>query len=125
MKRYIIPVTLAILWAAACVSPIVGFATFSGTGSVRTDGNALVAFGDIIGEAGVFAKGSNLPVTLPFVVDEGYVYLYHSALGINELQPLAHALPVWAHELIPPVHQSALEEALGVQIYFEDQIIHP
>lgn len=109
----------AVLQALACASPFVAYSTFAGVGDVRTDGAALIAFGDVAGEAGVFAKGSNLPVVIPFQVDQGYVLLYRQDTGERRVQPLSAPLPAWARSLIPPVHEAHLEELLGVDLQFE------
>ena len=109
-----------LLFLVSCASsPIVAYSVLDGKGAVYTDGGALVAFGSISGEAGMFAKGSSIPLTLPVVVDQGEVYLLHVALGINETRSLTEPLPLWLHGLIPRGHLKALEAALGQSLIFE------
>lgn len=107
---------LPILLLASCATPLVGYGQFAGVGDVRTDGQYLVAFGDITGEAGVFAKGSNLPVTIPFTVSSSQVFLYDGEK--RWLQPVEEPLPAWCRDLIPPSHEASLEDLLLIDLTF-------
>lgn len=116
--KFLTAILLALVASCASV-PFVSYAQFEGVGDVRTDGNALVAFGNLRGEAGIFAKGSNFPVSLPFLVNTGEVYLYNHELGISKHQSVHAPLPSWVRELLPRAHQEGLEAALGVLLKFE------
>jgi len=115
--RTILIMLALFLGACTVTPPLVGYANFNGTGDVRTDGITLVAFGDIEGVAGVFAKGSGFPMTIPFAVQEGRVFL--RTLEDSWTQPITEPLPSWCRELIPPGHQEVLEGALGVTLTFD------
>ena len=117
---------LLLFLIASCASaPVVAYSVLDGKGAVYTDGGTLVAFGDLRGEAGVFAKGSSFPLTVPLTVNEGEVYLYSDYLGVNETRSLSEPLPLWLHELIPGNHMSALEAALGHDLLFEPEADPP
>jgi len=115
----------AALLLAACQtggtgSPIVASVTAAGMGDIRTDGTALIAFGDIAGSAGIFLKGSGFPVVVPFEVSEGEVYLYNPAAGVDGTWPIGETLPAWARDLIPANAEVYLEELFGVDLVFAE-----
>lgn len=116
--RYLL--ATALLALTACTTPFVGFTQFAGVGDVRFDGQYLVAFGDVAGEAGVFTKGSDFPVTMPFTVDAGQVFLYDAVNDHAETQSLDEPLPSWARDMLPPAHEARLEDLLGVDLTFEE-----
>lgn len=116
MKHLLATCLLAL---ASCATPLVSYAVVDGSGAVFTDGNALISFGSLEGEAGVFAKGSGFPVTLPLTVDEGTAFVYNDELGINAVIALTEPLPYWTRDLMTPAHQSYVEAALGVELIFE------
>jgi hypothetical protein len=107
----------ALLLPIGCQSPFVGHATFAGAGDVRTDGERLIALGEVQGEAGIFAKGSNLPLTMPFVVASGEAFIVDES-GERTVS-LDEPLPAWARGWYPSLHRSFVEALLGRKLVFE------
>lgn len=120
MHKIIVILLLIPLLLCACIAPtgLVGFATVSGDVDVRTDGNIFLALGQGEGEAGIFVKGSGFPLTAPFLVTAGDVYLRNDSLDIEVALPLGSGLPDWCEPLFRPGEVELLEQRFNIDIFF-------
>jgi len=97
----------------------VGFATTSGNGDARTDGDTFVAMGLLQGEAGLFLKGSGFPLTYPLDLQEGEWAATSRTLKTHESGKLGvDPLPYWCASLFRPGEIEQLSTRLGVVITF-------
>lgn len=100
--------------------PFVGFSTVSGAGDLRTDGDAFLAMGDLQGEAGLFLKGSGLPLTFPVDLRDNAWRAVRRSTGEKRDGVLGQdKLPAWTAGLFRPGEAGALSAKLGVLIEFE------
>ena len=109
---------------SACASfappPVVGYLKAEGTGQIRANLDALVAFGDISGEAGFFMRPSLSPFQLEYAVQEGEVFLYNWKLGQRETRDIREPLPAWVRKLFAQGELEQLEQELGFPLQFEE-----
>ena len=109
---------------SACASfappPVVGYLKAEGTGQIRANLNALVAFGNIAGEAGFFMSPSLAPVQMEYAVREGEVFLYNWKLGTRETRDIRDPLPAWVRKLFAQGELEQLEQELGFPLKFEE-----
>lgn len=93
--------TLALLLLPACLSPdggtpFVASFTVADAGYAKTDGNALVVSGTVAMRAELYAKGTDAPLVLPIVVDEGTVVAINRDLSEKVVLEPGEPLPWWA-----------------------------
>lgn len=101
------------------MNSFVGFATTSGNGDARTDGDIFVAMGLLQGEAGLFLKGSGFPLTYPLNLKEGEWAATSRVLKLHESGTLGvDPLPYWCASLFRPGEIEQLSQRLGVVITF-------
>lgn len=114
----------ALVLTPACIgpgggagSPFVGYATLSGNGDARTDGNVFLALGDLQGDAGLFLKGSGFPLTFPLNTKENEWVAVNREAEITVRGHLGtDPLPGWTAPLFRPGELAVLSERLGYPI---------
>lgn len=82
-------------------SPVVGYSSFEGKGSVYTDGDTVVAWGACEGTAGVMVKGVWMPVVVPFMVTEDAVFVGSLSRNSQEMYERGDPLPLWCKTVLP------------------------
>jgi hypothetical protein len=125
MNRLLAALCGLLLCLCSCINPgsahVVGFATLSGTGDARSDGNVVAVLGQVDGDVGVFVKGSGFPMTVPIHTNENEAFFQNKALGLQRHQPITDPIPWWARDLYRDEEIIALQELLRVSLTFESQ----
>lgn len=95
---WLIPAALVLL--VACATGLIAKASAEGEVRLWTDGALLVAIGDGSGDFAVSTKGAGFPVTVPFVVKEGFTVVVDLATSEVTKYPEGAELPAAVQALL-------------------------
>lgn len=113
---------------ASCASQgqqLVAYASSSGTGDVRTDGDAVVIVGDLDASLGI-RTATGIPVFLvpPTPLERDQWYVRSSSRNYSHRANLSEPLPAWVRPLFLDEDLKRLE-GLGIHLTFEEPPAEP
>jgi len=99
------------LFSMSCAGPAVARIEFDGAGTARTDGDAIVATGEFVGDASTWFKGGPMGPPIPIFAGGGTIFFHQLSTGDHGLVLDSDDLPEWAGVLLlPGEHIPPLED---------------
>jgi hypothetical protein len=119
-RLFVAAFALLLATCAGAGQQLVAYASSSGTGDVRTDGDVVVVVGDLEASLGI-RTGTGIPVFLvpPTPMERDQWYVRSSSHGFEGRGSLAEPMPAWVRPLFLDEDLKRLE-GLGIHLVFEE-----
>lgn len=120
LARLVLLLSLLASCAGAGQQQLVAYASSSGTGDVRTDGDAIVVVGDLEASLGI-RTATGIPVFLvpPIPMERDQWYVRSRSRNYDHRAAISEPMPSWVRQLFLDEDLKRLE-GLGIQLTFED-----